>query len=352
MRRLLPEWAAQSAVLLAWPDEATDWAPFLPDVRSEYRQLIAAIARREKALVLVRDAAAAEQLRESLDANIRGQVFPVLGEYDDTWTRDYGPLTVADRDGLCLVDCAFDGWGGKFRASRDNGVTRALHANGLFGDIELTRHARVLEGGALDTDGDGVALCNRDTFAAREPNASTGDLESWLRETLGLAQVLWLHDVQLEGDDTDGHVDTLARFAGTGNIVFQACEDRDDEHFAMLRNLSVQLSHFRTAQGAPYILHALPWPQAVVIDGRRLPASYANFLVINDAVLVPSFDDPADGRACEVIKGVFPDRDVVSIPSSALLRQFGGVHCITMQLPAGVPVHAPSTTYPGLNPSP
>lgn len=214
MRRLLPEWAAQSAVLLAWPDEATDWAPLLADVRSEYCELIAVIARYEKAVVLVRDTGGADQLRESLDADTRRQVLPVLCEYHDTWTRDYGPLTVADADTLCFVNFAFDGWGGKFGAVRDDRITRQLHANGLFGDIELSRHERVLEGGALDTDGDAVALCNRD------------------------------------------------------------------------------------------------------------------------------FKDPADGRACEMIKGAFPDRDVVGIPSSNLLRQFGGVHCVTMQLPAGVPVNA------------
>jgi len=338
MRRLLPEWVAQSAVLLAWPDEETDWAPILSEVRVEYSGLIRAIAQHEKALVLVRDRERARQMCGAFDAATRSQVVPVIADFDDTWTRDYGPLALADGNAACLVDFCFDGWGGKFAADRDDRLTRSLHADGLFGDINLSRHGRVLEGGALDTDGTGVALCNRDTFAARDPRASTKELESWLRETLGLNHILWLHDTQLAGDDTDGHVDTLARFANPANILFQGCDDPADEHYAMLANLSVQLGDLRTREGSPYHLHALPMPRPVLVDGVRLPASYANFLVINDAVLVPAFGDPADARACEVVKAAFPDREVAGIPSTALLRQSGGVHCVTMQIPSVVPL--------------
>jgi len=333
MRRLLPEWVAQSAVLLAWPDEETDWAPVLSEVRQEYCQLINAIARQQEVMVLVRDADRAENMRQSLDARIRHQIVPVIADYDDTWTRDYGPLALSDGRTVALADFAFDGWGGKFDSLKDDRITRELHASGRFGETELFRHERVLEGGALDTEGSGVALCNRDTFGAREPNALTEQLESLLQTTLGLDRVLWIHDVQLAGDDTDGHVDTLARFAGVGSIVFQGCDDPGDEHYAMLRNLSRQLSDFITTDGSPYALHALPWPQPVVFNGERLPASYANFLIINEAVLVPAFGDPADARACEVIQGAFPRRQIVGIPSTVLLRQAGGLHCATIQLP-------------------
>jgi len=156
-----------------------------------------------------------------------------------------------------------------------------------------------------------------------------------LRTALGARRVLWLQRGYLEGDDTDAHIDTLARFAPDGGIVFQACDDADDTHHAELAAMHAELAALRDAQGRPYRLHALPWARPIVDGTRRLAASYANYLVINGAVLVPAYGDVADARAAAVIGAAHPGRDVVQVPCRPLIWQNGSLHCVTMQLPAG-----------------
>jgi agmatine/peptidylarginine deiminase len=162
------------------------------------------------------------------------------------------------------------------------------------------------------------------------------EIDALLKDALGASRVLWLEHGYLEGDDTDAHVDTLARFAPNDAIVFQACDDEADSHFAELKAMGDEIAALRTQDGHSYRLFPLPWPQPILDDGRRLAASYANFLVVNGAVLMPAYGTPADEAAAEVMANAFPDHEIVQIPCRPLIWQNGSLHCITMQLPEGL----------------
>jgi len=343
-RRLLPEWAPQAGVLLAWPHEDTDWAPLLGAVEAEYRTLARTLAAYAPVLVLCRDEAhrahVAAQLRDLPPGRLRLACCP----YDDTWTRDYGPLAVAGPPaegggpgkGLELVDCRFDGWGGKHPAARDDAVTACLHAQGLFGDVPLRRAELVLEGGAVETDGRGTLLATRSSVLPRNPGLDRPALEAELRRLLGLERFHWLEHGHLEGDDTDGHVDTLARYCGPRTIAHAACDDPGDPHHGPLAAMAAELRRLRDPEGRPYRLVPLPWPRPIhAADGSRLPATYANFLILDRAVLVPAYGDPADEEARRRLAACFPGREVRPVPCRHLLEQRGSLHCATLQLPRG-----------------
>jgi agmatine/peptidylarginine deiminase len=238
-----------------------------------------------------------------------------------------------------LLDFTFDGWDGKHAAARDNQVSRILFDAGVFNVSDLDKHSLVLEGGSIDTDGCGTLLtttrCLLET--SRNPGMNRGALEACFHKALGIERILWLDHGMLRGDDTDGHVDMLARFCTPDVIAYLQCTDPADEHYDELGAMERQLRDFVTPEGVPYTLCPLPMPQPVYSeDGERLPASYANFLVINDAVLVPVYNDPADKQVLSVLQECFPGREIVAINCLPLIQQYGSLHCATMQLPEGV----------------
>jgi agmatine deiminase len=340
---LLPaEWAPQDGVLLAWPHAGTDWAAQLPEAEAVFAAIAAAVSRFEHVLLVV-PPGAAEAVRQTLCragarlTRVRLAELPT----DDTWARDFGPLAVR-RDGrLDLLDFTFNGWGGKYPAARDNRVTAGLHAAGVFHPRCRRRTPRlVLEGGSLESDGHGTLLTTPSCLLNpnRNPHLDRRGVEAALRRWLGARRVLWLEHGALAGDDTDGHIDTLARFAPRSTILHQACDDPRDAHFADLDAMARELAAFRTAAGRPYRLLPLPWPAPCrAPDGHRLPATYANFLVLNGAVLVPAYRQPArDAAARTVIAKAFPGRQVLGIDCLPLLRQHGSLHCVTLHLPRGV----------------
>ncbi|MGY3264968.1 agmatine deiminase family protein [Lysobacter sp. HA35] len=336
--RLPAEWEPQSAVLIAWPHAETDWAERLADVETTYVALVAAIVRFERAIVCVADDALESHARALLEgAGVDlSRVRFVRNEYDDTWLRDSGPITLRGRDGFRLLDFRFTGWGGKFEASRDDALVESLERGGLFTRAERTSIPFALEGGAIDTDGDGTLLTTWQCLNHRHPDASREELSTKLADWLAQDRVLWLDHGYLEGDDTDAHIDTLARFASVDSIVFQGCDDPSDSHYPHLRAMADELAALRTKDGRPYRLFELPWAKPIVDDGRRLAASYANFLIVNGAVLAPSYGDDADARAQAVLREAFPGREIVMVPCRPLIWQNGSLHCITMQLPEGV----------------
>jgi agmatine/peptidylarginine deiminase len=333
------EWESQSATLIAWPHAGTDWAERLAEVEASFLELAAAIAARQRLLVCVPDDALRQRLEGQFTA--RGiepsRTTFVMVDYDDTWLRDSGPITLTDDEGqFTLLDFRFTGWGGKFAAADDDALVAHLHGSGVF---VATRHARIefaLEGGAIDGDGQGTVLTTWRCLHERHPQLSRTQIESQLIESLCARRILWLDHGYLEGDDTDAHVDTLARFASPDSIVYQACDDADDRHYAELSAMAGELAALRTVDGRPYRLYALPWPQPILDNGRRLAASYANFLIANGAVLAPAYGDPADARALAVLAQAFPGRDIVPVPCRPLIWQNGSLHCLTMQLPAGL----------------
>jgi agmatine/peptidylarginine deiminase len=341
-RYLIPEWAPQSGVILTWPDAESDWGPWLSEVEATYRHLAYEIVRREKLLVICRNQEHLTYVKSQLvplglnQASISLHVVP----FNDTWIRDYGPLSCLDWDGRPrLLDFAFNGWGSKFEATLDNEVTLRLHQQGAFGSAPLERSGLVLEGGSIEVDGAGNLLTTTGCLLseARNRNITQETMEGLLKQWLGVKQVLWLRHGRLVGDDTDGHIDTLARFCNPQTICYTACDDPQDEHYPELRAMADELRTLQTATGIPYHLIPLPWPQPRFnAVGQRLPASYANFLILNDALLVPTYRDPADAKALSILQDCFLDRQVVGIDSLPLLQQYGSLHCLTMQLTAGI----------------
>ena len=336
--RLPAEWEAQAGVVIAWPHAGTDWAERLAATETAYVALAAAIARFETLLICAPDQAVRERALKLLgDAGVDPtHIRLVEADYDDTWLRDSGPLTLTDGGRFRLVDFRFTGWGGKFEGGRDDRLVASLIGRGLFREAEHQRVEWALEGGAIETDGHGTLLTTWRCLSQRHPHMSREEMSRRLLDVFGATRVLWLDHGYLMGDDTDAHIDTLARFAPDGTIVFQACDDPADPHCEELALMRDEIADLRDATGKPYRLHPLPWPRAILDGGRRLAASYANYLVINGAVLMPCYGDRADALAAKVIAAAHPGREVVPIDARALIWQNGSVHCLTMQLPAGV----------------
>lgn len=345
--RLPAEWEAQAAVLVAWPHEGTDWADRLADVETTYVALVSAIARFETAIVCVADADVRRRAESQLAAaGIVDNVRFVEIEYDDTWLRDSGPITLKSDESskdasfkdasFKLADFRFTGWGGKFEASRDDVLVEGLVEHGLFANACHKRIDWALEGGAIESDGAGTVLTTWRCLTQRHPEQNRAEMTAILTGGLQARRILWLDRGYLEGDDTDAHIDTLARFAPNDAIVYQACDDASDVHYAELAAMADELAALRTLDDKPYTLHALPWAQPIRDDGRRLAASYANYLIVNGAVLVPAYGDAADARAAAIIGAAHPGREVVPVLCRPLIWQNGSLHCVTMQLPNGV----------------
>ena len=337
---LVPETAAQCAILLTWPHRNSAWADSLEAVTAVYLDIARVVVAHENLLVVCYDQDLAEEVRHTCArAGIpfdNMHFFPA--QTNDTWIRDYGPLTVSEGSGLRLLDFVFDGWGKKYPATLDNEVTRKLESTGVFNSA--CRHLQlVLEGGSIDTDGLDSLLTTSNCLItnSRNPGYEKTAFERLFAEEMGIQRVLWLDHGELEGDDTDAHIDMLARFCSPHTIAYSQCTDRLDSHYAGLTAMEKQLGTFTTLEGRPYHLLPLPLPAPVhSASGERLPASYANFLIINGAVLVPVYDDPADTIALERLAGAFPDRQIIPVNCLPLIQQYGSLHCATMQLPTGV----------------
>ncbi len=335
--RLPAEWEPQSGVMLTWPHAGTDWAPLLDAVTPCFAAIAREIVRRERCLVVCRDAA---EVRRALP-DLYPQLLICELETDDTWARDHGPISVFEEGCPCLLDFTFNGWGMKFAAGRDNLITRELHRRGLFLPQVAYRNRlhRVLEGGAIESDGQGTLLTTEACLlsANRNDHYSKTELEAFFKEALGLERILWLRHGYLAGDDTDSHVDTLARFCDARTIAYVQSGDAADEHADALQCMEEELRAFRTADGRPFTLIPLPMADAAYDpdDGHRLPATYANFLILNGAVLVPTYASPKDALALSRLAPAFPGREIIGIDCRPLIRQHGSLHCVTMQFPIG-----------------
>lgn len=335
--RLPAEWEPDSSVLLAWPHEDTDWSYMLDDVRKCYIELAHAIAPYARLIVVAPDTANA---REALRDIAPDRALFVDMPTNDTWTRDYGPLTVEHADGTMeAFDFCFNGWGLKFASCFDNLITSQLAERKLITGPTVNFRDFVLEGGGIESDGKGTLLTTSRCQLSPNRNATLSRLqiESELKERFGASRVLWLDHGYLAGDDTDSHIDTLARFAPNDSIVFTVCSDPADEHYTELDLMKREIQAFRTAGGMPYNLFELPLPDAVYDDdSQRLPATYANFLALPSVVFVPTYGQPLnDDLACHIISVAF-ERPVVAVDCRALICQHGSLHCATMQIPNNI----------------
>ncbi len=336
--RLPAEWQPTGAVLLAWPHASSDWSPYLAEAQVCYRGLAAAIARHARLIVLAEDA---DEVRGQLaGAGLPSERIEVRGDVpiDDTWIRDYGPITVLRGGAPVSLDFGYNGWGLKFAAANDNQATRRLHAAGGLARTALETVGLVLEGGSIESDGAGTILTTEACLlsANRNPHLDRAGIEAALARHLGARRVLWLAHGHLAGDDTDAHIDTIARLCPDDTILHVRCDDPTDEHFAGFSRLEAELRELRTAAGRPYRLVALPWaaPRFCPLDGHRLPATYANILQVNGAVLVPTYREPArDVAALAAVGAACPGLRVEGVDCSALIWQHGSLHCATMQIP-------------------
>jgi agmatine deiminase len=335
--RLPAEWEEQDGVLLAWPHEESDWRPILPAVTPVFVEIACAISRFERVLIVApAGGSILDQLRDAGADLSRISVHEL--PTNDTWSRDFGPITIYDNGAPVLLDFGFNGWGLKFAADQDNQVTRRLHQAGAFGQLPCKPMGLIMEGGSLESDGRGTILTTAECLLGpnRNPHLSRAEVEEELARLFGAERVLWLENGYLAGDDTDSHIDTLARLCPDDTIVYVACDDPADEHYPALAAMAEELRALRTAEGHPYRLLPLPWPAAHFDQDDRLPATYANFLVINGAVLVPTYRDRRhDQTALEVVGQAFPDRAIIGIDCTPLILQHGSLHCVTMQLPKG-----------------
>lgn len=334
-RRLPAEWEPQSAVQLTFPHEDTDWADVLDTVLPCFIDIACAISRFEPVLIVCRDAAA---LKRRFPAPLPGNIRFFEAPSNDTWARDHGAITVLENGRPLLLDFMFNGWGLKFPADQDNQITHRLWEAGLL----RGRHrypGMILEGGGIESDGMGTLLTTAECMLSpnRNPQWSKKQIEQRLKNLFGLQQVLWLHHGYLAGDDTDSHIDTLARLCSPDTIAYVRCDQPADEHYSALQAMEQELRAFRTPGGQPYRLVPLPWPDPChAPDGHRLPATYANFLILNGAVLVPTYQVRQDAEALRILQSVFPGREVIGIDCRPLILQHGSLHCVTMQYPAGV----------------
>ena len=333
---LLPEWARQSAIQLTWPHTGTDWRDYLNDICATYIEMADAITRYEKLLVVAPEPQSVEkELRKKLtDCQMSNIVFHKCPT-NDTWARDHGFITLEDNGTYSLLDFCFNGWGNKFEAGLDNAINHSLYTNGITAGNYVAHNDFVLEGGSIESDGSGTVLTTSQCLLAPHRNQplTRNEIEEKLKIMLHAKRILWIDYGHLEGDDTDGHIDTLVRIAPGNTLLYVGCDDKNDSHYDDLKLMEEQLKTLLTTDGKPYRLLRLPMPEPIYDDGDRLPATYANYVIINGAVIYPTYNQPDnDAKAERVIKAAFPDRDVIGIDSRTVIRQHGSLHCCTMQL--------------------
>jgi agmatine/peptidylarginine deiminase len=327
--RIPAEWEPQSFVQLTWPHAGTDWADMLDEVSECFVSIAREIVKRERLLIVCADKnSVREQLRDLPQDKITCVEIPT----NDTWARDHGGITVMEDGKPVVLDFTFNGWGMKFPANLDNQITRQLFEKNIFPEnVKYQNRLNfVLEGGSIESNGQGTILTTSECLLSENRNNLTKEeIEAKLKEYLGAERILWLHHGYLAGDDTDSHVDTLARFCSPDTIAYVKCDDENDEHYSELKKMEEEIFSF-----APLGVGGIPLPMADAVydeNGDRLPATYANFLIINDAVLMPTYNSPKDEIARGQLQKAFPDREIIGIDCLALIKQHGSLHCVTMQ---------------------
>ena len=325
------EWMPHAATWMAWPCDEDLWVGELEAVRGEFGNLVRAIARHEPVELLVRDAEAElDATRRLGDSRVRMHRAP----YDDVWLRDSGPIAVARNGIVRLLNWRFNGWGGKYDAARDDEVPR--HVARLLGTTTLDVPV-VLEGGSIEVNGAGCLLTTRQCLLSprRNPGLTENDLEQVLSAYLGTPRVLWL-DSGLEGDHTDGHIDTIARFTDAGTIVTVTCDDPADPNHEVTRDNLARLRGFTDLEGRSFDVIELPLPRRrAEFDGQRLPLTYANFYIVQGAVIVPVYGDERDEEALATLRPLFPGRAIEGVMARHLMTGGGAFHCVTQQQPEG-----------------
>lgn len=329
------EWEAQEFIQLTFPHTETDWAYMLDEVMACFVEIANEITKRQRLLVVCADKSV---VQEKLKGLPQEKIIYTQIPSNDTWARDHGGITVIKDGKPEIQDFTFNGWGLKFGANRDNQITRQLVEKNIFPKNfgYKNRKKMVLEGGSIESDGKGTIMTTKECLLSENrTNISQDKIEKKLKKYLGAERVLWLENGFLAGDDTDSHIDTLVRFCSEDTIAYVKCTDENDTHFESLQLMEKELKEFRI-QGSANRYNLIPLPMADAVfdeQGEQLPATYANFLILNGAVLVPTYNSKKDEEALLQLKKAFPGREIVGIDCRALIKQHGSLHCVTMQYP-------------------
>ncbi len=337
MRTLPEEWYRQSGIQITWPHAGTDWRHMLKEVQTCFAEIAIAIAKRETLLIVAPDMNEVKK-QISNKVNMDNVVF-VECETNDTWARDHGCITVLEDGKPVVLDFRFNGWGQKFASDLDNQINSCIYDKHVLHAMYENHLGFTLEGGSIESDGKGTIMTTSTCLLApnRNDEMSQAEIEKYLLESFGANRILWVDYGFLAGDDTDGHIDTLARFCPNDTIVYIRCDNPKDYHYESLQNMEKQLKSFTTLDGKPYRLLSVPMTDEIKDDSMRLPATYANFLVINGAVLYPTYNQSEnDKKAGQTLQEAFPGYEIVGIDCRALIKQHGSLHCVTMQYPEGV----------------
>jgi agmatine deiminase len=340
--RMPAEWEPHLATYLVWPHNLDTWPDKFEPVQPAYARMAAAIAEFEPIRVLIKSADEAEPVRALIRsavsrAELMERVELIVEPTNDSWIRDHGPIFVnkiSDDAGASQIalDWIFNSWGEKYGAyDLDDAIPRKLGAR--FG-FEVVEPGLVLEGGSIDVNGEGLLLTTESCLLNRNrnPHLSQAPIEEYLMTYIGATHVLWLGD-GIKGDDTDGHIDDLARFVTPHSVVTVVEDDPADANYHALQDNLKRLHAMRDEHRRPLRIETLPMPTPVVYDDTRLPASYANFYIANGGVIMPTFDCPADAIAMRTLQRLFPSRRVIGVPSIDLVWGLGAVHCLTQQHP-------------------
>jgi len=329
--RFPAEWEKQSFLQFTFPHPESDWVYLMDEVTACFVEIIETAARFQDVLVVSDNVERVKSFFKSTQ-----NIYFVQIESNDTWARDHGGITVVENEKAVIHDYVFNGWGNKFDAGLDNQITKKLYDKGIFEHCSIKTFGLVLEGGSLESDGKGTILTTSECLLSKNRNEhlSKFQIEQLLKENFGAERILWLNHGYLAGDDTDSHIDTLARFCDEQTITYVGCEDPEDEHYEALLQMKKELQQFTDFEGNPYQLIEVPLPDACFdTDGNRLPATYANFTITNGAVLVPVYGVTQDERALEILQSCFSERKVIGVNCSVLIEQHGSLHCVTMQYP-------------------
>jgi agmatine deiminase len=332
--RLPAEWEPQSFLQFTFPHAGSDWDYLLEEASSCFVEIISAAARFQPVLVVCNSVELVKQYFTETT-----NIYFTKAPSNDTWARDHGGITVLS-DGKAIVqDYIFNGWGKKFEAGLDNQITKLLFEKGIIRNAKLESFDFILEGGSIESDGKGTILTTTECLLEqnRNPHYSKKQIEETLKKNFGAERVLWLDNGYLAGDDTDSHIDTLARFCNEHTIAYVGCHNPEDEHYGALQKMADELGKMLDFEGNAYRLVELPFPNACFDEeGNRLPATYANFTIINKAVLVPVYGLPQDQEALEILQDCFPEREIIPVNCRVLIEQHGSLHCVTMQYPEPV----------------
>ncbi len=323
MKRLPAEWEEQKFVQLVFPHINSDWGEYLDEAIDCFKNIAIEVSKRQKCLIIYNDTN--EFIIKSMFSENQNCILVNLNS-NDTWSRDFGGITIFEDGKRKILNFGFNGWGLKFASNLDNQITLELAKLGIFEDSEIKTMDIILEGGSIDTNGDGVILVTSECLLEpnRNPHLNKSQIEEKLKSYFDAKKIIWLNHGYLVGDDTNSHIDTLARFVKIDTIVYTKCYDENDEHFSELSKMELELKE------SGFKLIPLPLPTPKVFWSDRLPATYVNFLIINGAVLVPTYNDVHDDEVLEIFKNIFPERDIVGIDCSVLIKQHGSLHCVSM----------------------